>query len=352
MPPRARSSRAWACRSTWSRPRPAGTRTRRSSGAPPRTWRSSDRRAWSRSATCRSSRQCRSARSWFRSCHKHDMIRAPVGRYIRYWYTYRTAVAVLIAVVLSGAIYWLYTQQVACDSHAGCIVNLSVHPEDRFVDQQVDPGTERRHRRRRQRQREQDRRVPGAAQIATRQVLLNLEDLRSSSCSPSTWVSPTRADPKTDRPFAKALANSTVPVVLSYERTQPPDSTQVAERQGGPDRDRSDSAQSVSLRQDANPDPKRRHARSRIRTWLWPRQTWFVDADGVLRTIPMFVQPGVLQRRNVQTPAIDPLELCGLPSFSPGQGLSDRSRNCKSRRGPPRSVARWTDASSTGQDRH
>src|ERR1700716_668999 len=68
------------------------------------------------------------------------MIRAPVGRYIRYWYTYRTAVAVVIALVLSGAIYWLYTQQVACDTHAaGCVANLSVHPQDRFVDQ-LGPG--------------------------------------------------------------------------------------------------------------------------------------------------------------------------------------------------------------------
>ena len=63
------------------------------------------------------------------------MIRPPVGRYLRYWYTYRTAMAVLIAVVLSGALYWLYTQQVSCDAHAGCMVNLSVHPEDRLVAQ-------------------------------------------------------------------------------------------------------------------------------------------------------------------------------------------------------------------------
>src|SRR5712692_9572889 len=40
------------------------------------------------------------------------MIRAHLGRYIRYWYTYRTVVAVLIALVLSGSMYWLYTQQV------------------------------------------------------------------------------------------------------------------------------------------------------------------------------------------------------------------------------------------------
>src|SRR6202521_912677 len=61
------------------------------------------------------------------------MIRAPVGRYIRYWYTYRTAVAVVIAVLLSGVMYWLYTQQAACDTHSGCVINISVHPEDRLI---------------------------------------------------------------------------------------------------------------------------------------------------------------------------------------------------------------------------
>src|SRR3979409_1751269 len=65
------------------------------------------------------------------------MIRAPVGRYLRYWYTYRTAVAIVVAFVLSGAIYWLYTQQQACDIHTCLLItNISVHPEDRFV-----PGT-------------------------------------------------------------------------------------------------------------------------------------------------------------------------------------------------------------------
>ena len=69
------------------------------------------------------------------------MIAAPLSRYIRYWYTYRTAVAVLIALFLTGAMFWLYTQQLACDSHGqGCVANISVHPEDRFANQ-YDPGT-------------------------------------------------------------------------------------------------------------------------------------------------------------------------------------------------------------------
>ncbi|HVD47738.1 MAG TPA: hypothetical protein VNG70_10700, partial [Candidatus Limnocylindria bacterium] len=59
-----------------------------------------------------------------------------MGRYIRYWYTYRTVVAVLMALVLSGSMFWLYTQQQACDQDPfdpSCHVNISVHPEDRLV---------------------------------------------------------------------------------------------------------------------------------------------------------------------------------------------------------------------------
>src|SRR2546430_17736525 len=70
-----------------------------------------------------------------------SMIGAPLSRYIRYWYTYRPAVAVLIALFLTGAMFWLYTQQLVCDSHGqGCVANISVHPEDRFANQ-YDPGT-------------------------------------------------------------------------------------------------------------------------------------------------------------------------------------------------------------------
>src|SRR5690348_7888832 len=64
------------------------------------------------------------------------MIAALLGRHIRYWYTYRTAVAVLIALVLTGVMFWLYTQQLACDAHSdACVANISLHPEDRFAAQ-------------------------------------------------------------------------------------------------------------------------------------------------------------------------------------------------------------------------
>ena len=71
------------------------------------------------------------------------MIAALLSRYIRYWYTYRTAVAVLIALVLTGVMYFLYTQQLTCDAGVkGCVANISVHPEDRFV-ASYDPGRPR-----------------------------------------------------------------------------------------------------------------------------------------------------------------------------------------------------------------
>ena len=63
-----------------------------------------------------------------------------MGRYIRYWYTYRNVVAVLIGLGASLATYGLYTQQVACDTHGSCAINISVHPEDRLVSEsKLDP---------------------------------------------------------------------------------------------------------------------------------------------------------------------------------------------------------------------
>jgi adenylate cyclase len=63
-----------------------------------------------------------------------------LGPQLRYWYTYRTAVAVAISIALSASIYWLYTQQLACDQYLNsCIVRISIHPEDRFA-AQYDPG--------------------------------------------------------------------------------------------------------------------------------------------------------------------------------------------------------------------
>ncbi len=56
-----------------------------------------------------------------------------MGRFIRYWYTYRTFVAVLLGLSISGVMYWLYVEQVAGDAGQHVPVNISVHPEDRIM---------------------------------------------------------------------------------------------------------------------------------------------------------------------------------------------------------------------------
>src|SRR5229473_1889777 len=137
-----------------------------------------------------------------------------VGRYIRYWYTYRTAVAVVIAVVLSGVIYWLYTQQVACDTHVGaCVANLSVHPEDRFVPgDNPDPnivivGID-----------DQSLKDIGRYPVPRDVYAKVLQTLESDGASVVAFDIgfPDQRDPLTDSVFARALASSTIPVVLGY----------------------------------------------------------------------------------------------------------------------------------------
>ncbi len=70
------------------------------------------------------------------------MIPPALGRFLRYWYTYRTVVAVLLGILVSGSMYWLYTQQVACDNQdPSCTgVRISLHPEDRLFFESTDPN--------------------------------------------------------------------------------------------------------------------------------------------------------------------------------------------------------------------
>jgi len=142
------------------------------------------------------------------------MIPPPVGRYIRYWYTYRTFVAVLIALVLSGTSYWLYTQQVACDNHyADCAVNISVHPEDRFVGasspdrQVVIVGIDNK-----------SVQTLGQYPLPRSFYAAALQTLEKDGALVVGFdVSfPDARDGQGDAQFARALRESTVPVVLSY----------------------------------------------------------------------------------------------------------------------------------------
>jgi len=142
------------------------------------------------------------------------MIRAPVARYIRYWYTYRTAVAVILAVVLSGAIYWLYTQQVACDTHAGaCVLKVSLHPEDRLMGYgKPDPsvvivGIDN-----------QSVKTIDHYPVRRDEYALALKTLEKAGAAVVAFDIgfPDPRDAATDAKFTDALAASKIPVILAY----------------------------------------------------------------------------------------------------------------------------------------
>jgi adenylate cyclase len=224
------------------------------------------------------------------------MIRAPVGRHLRYWYTYRTAVAVVIAVILSGGIYWLYTQQAACDTHVGiCIANISVHPEDRFVPgDPPDPnivivGID-----------DQSLKDIGRYPVPRDVYAKALQVLEKDGASVVAFDIgfPDQRDPVTDGVFGKALAGSTIPVVLGYAGDNAvPGDGKIVQCFGGRPASCLGGVDEIPLRMfrcadsssDTNapcqtPYPNVILASTDIRP----------DADGVLRRIPMFVQPACL----------------------------------------------------------
>jgi adenylate cyclase len=215
-----------------------------------------------------------------------------VGRYIRYWYTYRTAVAIVIAVVLSGAIYWLYTQQVACDTHVGpCIANISVHPEDRFVPgDNPDPnivivGID-------DQSLKDIGRYPVPRDVYAR-VLQTLEKDGASVVAFDIGF-PDQRDPVTDGVFAKALAASTIPVVLGYAGDNlVPGNGKMVQCYGNPGSS-CPGVDEIPLRMfrcaDASSDPNAPCSQPYPNVILASTDVK-PDADGVLRRIPMFVQP-------------------------------------------------------------
>jgi adenylate cyclase len=221
-----------------------------------------------------------------------------LGRYIRYWYTYRTAVAVVIALVLTGVMFWLYTQQLTCDARQdGCLVNISVHPEDRFAGQ-YDPG------------RPQDGvTVVGIDDSSVARLgryplprdlyadaLVKLENAGAQVVAFDIgFTDPSGADKK----LAQALASASVPVVLAYGAG----STQVADGrivQKGVDQ--------IPLKAFRCADPNDESNVACAHPYpnvILASTDLVLDRDGVVRRIPLAVQPACFARGSCGTPVID-----------------------------------------------
>jgi adenylate cyclase len=238
-----------------------------------------------------------------------------VARYIRYWYTYRTVVAVLLALVLSGVMYWLYTQQLACDSRVGpCLVNIAVHPEDRFGFQtNPDPnviivGIDN--------QSVKDVGTYPVPRSVYAQALRNLEKAGAAVVGFDV-VFPDKRDPLTDKAFADALATTTVPVVLAYAgdntingegkilqtspTTNPPGIDQIPLR--------------MFRCADASTDPNAPCKQPYPNVVLASTDIQ-PDADGVTRRIPMFVQPACIATGACTTPVIDTFAFAAYRAWS------------------------------------
>jgi adenylate cyclase len=242
------------------------------------------------------------------------MIRAPVGRYLRYWYTYRAVVAVVIAVLLSGGIFWLYTQQLACDAHArGCIANISVHPQDRFVDQ-LAPGPNVVIVGIDNQSIQSIGQYPPPRSVYA-QALANLESKGAAVVAFDVGF-PDPRETTSDLAFARALAASKIPVVLSYgadtacpgqPNCPPPDGKVV---QQGIDQ--------IPLKlfrcKDANPDPNV-PCQQPYASVILASTDLVLDADGVVRRIPLFVQPACFASGRCTTPVIDSLGFAAYRAF-------------------------------------
>jgi adenylate cyclase len=248
------------------------------------------------------------------------MIRPRVGRYIRYWYTYRTIVAVLIALVLSGSMYWLYTQQLTCDAHlSGCLVRVSVHPEDRFYGngkpdkQVVIVGID-------------NLSVRAAGQYplprsAYADALRNLE--KDGAAVVAFDVSfPDAHDPTGDAAFAKALRESTVPVVLAYPASEiDAGNGKVVQKTGA------DLIDQIPLKPfrcaDANPDPTV-PCQQPIKNVILASPDLVLDSDGVVRRIPLFVQPACFSIGTCNTPIINTFAFAAYSALNSGTDPTNR----------------------------
>lgn len=265
------------------------------------------------------------------------MIPARVGRYIRYWYTFRTVVAVLLALILSGVMYWLYTQQVACDRQAtDCYVNLSVHPEDRLVGQTnpiqnvVIVGIDNKSVR--------DIGVYPVTRDRYATVLRNLEKLGAAVVAFDIGF-PDARDPATDLPFHDALAEATIPVILAYgaEVTDTADG-KIVQSKDGIDQIPLHNFRCIDLNVDPNapcqrPDPNVQLASTTVRP----------DKDGVLRRIPMFVDPLCSSTGSCVAQTLNPLGFAAYRAYVLDKDLLQTGQRLEESNGNATFGTAWKD---------
>src|ERR1700674_1250903 len=201
--------------------------------------------------------------------------------------------------------FGLYTQQVACDTHVGtCAVNVSVHPEDRFMGYgKPDPGVvivgiDN-----------QSVKTIGHYPISRLEYAQALQILAKDQAIVVAFDIgfPDPRDLTTDKNFANALAASTVPVVLSYDA----DGFYVDSGKLIQCSSKTIACQGIDqipLKEfrcaDTNTDPKVA-CQQPYKNVILASTDLQLDADGVVRRIPLFVQPACFSEGTCSTPVIN-----------------------------------------------
>ncbi|HET7465738.1 MAG TPA: adenylate/guanylate cyclase domain-containing protein [Candidatus Dormibacteraeota bacterium] len=231
-------------------------------------------------------------------------------RFLRYWYTYRTLVAVLIGLLISGSMYWLYTQQVACDNQdPSCSVRLSLHPEDRLFFESTDPnivliGIDDSSLR------ELGKFPLDRSDYATALATLNRD--QAGVVAFDIGFSDTGRSQEGDTAFSKAIVATKIPVVLAYGSSGEP------------------GAGTGQILMNATTDEIPRHMfrcmdtdGADIAPCTTPNPNVILastdvrpDADGVVRKMPMFVSPTCYQQGSCLTQNIDTLGFAAYRAFS------------------------------------
>ncbi len=220
-----------------------------------------------------------------------------------------------MSLVLAGSMFWLYTQQLTCDAHAtGCYANVSVHPEDRFAGQ-YDPG------------KPQDSvtivglddsslRAIGRYPIPREDYATALRNLENAGAAVVAFDIgfPDPSTPAGDAALHDALAKSKIPVVLASGGgdTQSTDGQIV---QKGIDERPIHDFRCL----DANTDVTA-PCSAEIPNVTIASTDLVLDADGVVRRIPLAVQPVCFARQTCSTPVIDTLGLQAYRAFELGPG--------------------------------
>jgi len=227
------------------------------------------------------------------------------GRFLRYWYTYRTVVAVLLGIGVSGVMYWLYVEQVAGDAGQPVPLNVSVHPEDRIMaatGATTDPNIV----------------IVGIDDQSVKNWPLPRDDyakvlknLEAAGAGVVAFDVEFHDASTSDTAFQNALTNASIPVVLAYggSDTRPADAKYV---QGGVDQLPLKAFRCADADAIEHPETPCQKPDKNV---VFGSTDIANDSDGVLRKIPMFVQPRCVALGDCNPQLLNPLGFAAYRAF-------------------------------------